>query len=127
MKEAKFRTIRTMSYDFDSGKTLTALSSVDGVFCGYGGNDTTRPKIGNYPQTHTMYNGKPIFINYSYSDIGDVTKYNGETPAFFSIACVYTNPADVIKTIRSLSPDWIVVSPAEMVDIYKEYNGTINQ
>lgn len=126
MKESRLRTIRTMSYDFDSGELWTAVSCVDGVFCGYGGNDPTRPAVENYERTHMLHNGKPIFINYSYLDIDKIIEYKGTTPVFFSVACVYTNPADVIKTINQLSSDWMVVSPAEMVDLYKEYRATIN-
>ncbi len=123
MKEAKYRTIRAMGYSLNEGRPLTEIPSVEGVFCGYGGNDAMRPTIGQYPQTHEIYNGKAIFINYSYLDINDIINYNGSTPAFFSIACVYTNPSEVIKTINSLSTDWVVLSPAEMVDVYKQYAG----
>lgn len=121
MKEAKYRTIRAMGYSFEAGRPLTEIPSVEGVFCGYGGNDRERPTLADYPNTHEMYNGKPLFINYSYLDIEAIKSYQGPTPAFFSVACVYTNPVDVINTIRSLPNDWVVVSPAEMIDIYNQF------
>lgn len=121
MKEAKYRTIRAMSYSFDAGRPLTEISSVEGVFCGYGGNDRDRPTISGYANTHELHNGKPVFINYSYLDIRDIIAYQGPTPSFFSVACVYTNPVDVVNTIRTLPAEWVVVSPAEMVDIYKQF------
>lgn len=121
MKEARYRTIRTMDYSFETGRLLTVIPSVEGVFCGYGGNDAARPTVAGYANTHEMYNGKPLFINYSYLDIDQVIAYEGPAPSFFSVACVYTNPVDVVNTIRSLPPDWMVVSPGEMVDIYKQY------
>ncbi|NQU33811.1 MAG: hypothetical protein HQ521_11290 [Bacteroidetes bacterium] len=123
MTGSKYRTIRTMWYNLEDGRPLTEISSVEGVFCGYGGNDATKPSISDYPQTHEIYNGKPIFINYSYLDINSIINYNGSSPAFFSVACVYTHPSDVINSINSLSNDWVVVSPAELIDIYKQYAG----
>lgn len=121
MKDSKFRTIRTMWYELADGRPLTKISSVEGVFCGYGGNDAGRPTVANNFQTHEIYEGKPIFINYSFLDIEKIINYNSSSPAFFSIACVYTHPSDIINAINSLSDDWIVVSPDEMIDVYKQY------
>jgi len=122
MKDSKYRAIRTMWYNFENARPLTEIPSVEGVFCGYGHNAPDRPSIVNNSQTHELYNGKPIFINYSYTDINEIINYNGQSPAFFSVACVYTHPSDVINSINSLSDDWIVVSPGEMIDIYKQYS-----
>ncbi len=121
MKDSKYRTIRTMWYNLENGRPLTAIPSVEGVFCGYGHNASDRPSAANNAQTHEIYNGKPIFINYSYADIDEIVNYNGSSPAFFSVACVYTHPSDVIESIKSLSDDWIVISPGEMIDVYKQY------
>ena len=121
MKLSRFRIIRTMGYSFNDGIPLTEIPEVEGVFCGYGGNDSSRPTISQHSQTHKIHNGKPIFINYSYLDINDILSYSIQSPAFLSVACVYTSPADLIKTIKSLPSDWVVVSPAEMVDIYKQF------
>lgn len=121
MKTAKYRTIRAMGYKLEEGRLLTDIPSVEGVFCGYGGHDAAAPTISQYPLTHEIYNGKPVFINYSFHNIEEVIAYTGTTPAFFSIACVYTNPKDIMAVINRLLPDWVVVSPAEMVDVYLQY------
>lgn len=123
MKESKFRTIRTMWYNLEDGRPLTVIPSVEGVFSGYGHNAPERPSPANNSQTHEIYNGTPNFINYSYDDIEEIINYNGLSPAFFSVACVYTHPSEIINSINSLSNDWIVVSPGEMIDIYKQYAG----
>ncbi|SKB27547.1 GxGYxY sequence motif-containing protein [Parapedobacter luteus] len=121
MKNARFRTIRTMEYSFESGRPLSTIPSVEGVFCGYGHDDPTRPIVQENHRSHELYNGKAIFINYSYKDMDDISAYSGPTPAFFSVACVYTHPSDIIQTINALPADWVVVSPGEMVDLYKQY------
>lgn len=121
MEKAKYRTIRTMEYRFESGRPLTAIPHVEGVFCGYGHADPARPTVQENSRSHELYKGKPIFINYSYQDMEQIAAYDGPAPAFFSVACVYTPPSDIIRTIHSLSSDWVVVSPGELVDLYKQY------
>lgn len=121
MADSKFSSIRTMFYNLEDGRPLTAIPSVAGVFCGYGGNDKSRPTLDQYPVSNELYNGKPIFLNYSYLDIQQITAYQAQTPAFFSVACVYTDPADILKTINTLPADWVVVSPGEMIDLYQQF------
>lgn len=123
MQESKFRAIKTMTYSLLDWRLLTNIPSVEGVFCGYGHNASDRPSVSNNSKTHEIYNGKPMFINYSYTDIDEIKKYNGSTPAFFSVACVYTPVGAIINTINSLSDDWVVVSNGEMIDVYKQYAG----
>jgi len=123
MQESKFRTIKTASYRLEDWRPLTNIPSVEGVFCGYGHNAADRPSTANNAKTHEICNNKPMFINYSYADIDEIVNYKGSSPAFFSIACVYTPVGDLINTINSLSDDWVVVSNGEMIDVYKQYAG----
>lgn len=121
MDYMRYRLLRTMNYDRFDAIPYTAIPSVEGVFAGYGGADPQRPSVAELAETNFMYLGKPIFINYSYADIDQIVDYDGGGPAFFSVAAQYVNTELLTDTIDSLPANFVVVSPGELVDLYKQY------
>ncbi|THF82686.1 GxGYxYP domain-containing protein [Cohnella fermenti] len=121
MDYMRYRLLRTMNYDRFDAIPYTAIPSVEGVFAGYGGADPQRPSVADLTETNFMYLGKPVFINYSFADAQAIKDYDGGGPAFFSVAAQYVNTELLTDYIDSLPASFVVVSPGELVDLYKQY------
>ncbi|MFB9276572.1 hypothetical protein [Cohnella cellulosilytica] len=115
------RTLRTMNYDRFDAAAYTPIPSVEGVFAGYGGLDPERPAVANNRETHFRYMGKPIFINYSFFDRTAISNYSGTEPAFFNVGAQYINTELLTDYIDNLPARFVVVTPGEMVDLYRQY------
>ncbi|MCD9023770.1 fibronectin type III domain-containing protein [Cohnella silvisoli] len=125
MQDMKYRLIRTMNYDQIEASAYTDIPSVEGIFAGYGGMDPGRPSVEQNAETNFSYLNKPIFINYSFFDRELIRSYDKPGPAFFSVAAQYVNTTLLIDFIDSLPSRFVVVSPGELVDLYKQYAETV--
>lgn len=125
MSSMKTAIVKTMWNNMEMALPYADISNVYSVLVGYRGSQMGggEPTVDGVKDTSFCYKGKPFFKNYDFSHMNDILNYKGPSPAFFSVSALGWNvkPEAIKEICDKLPSNFMIVSPEEMTDLYKQY------
>ncbi|HTV42404.1 MAG TPA: LamG-like jellyroll fold domain-containing protein [Candidatus Sulfotelmatobacter sp.] len=113
------RIVRTTGADYEDALPYGALSNAIGVHIGYNG---TGIAVSNVQSADFISRGKAFFQGYNFdTDVTNIARYAGPTPAFFSIGCTYVSVPSIVAAASRFPSNYVVVSLQELANLYRQY------
>lgn len=104
--------------DYRASLPYGALAHANGVHIGYTG---TGIAVSNVQSAAFISRGKAFFQGYDFTaDMTNIARYTGPTPAFFSVGH-HEVVASLVSACDALSSRFVVVSPDELANLYRQY------
>ena len=114
--------IRVIDMDYQSYMSYAEnIDGLESLLFGYMGEGETY--WNNNEDANFLYNDTVFFRHYDGRAMGEISKYNSATPAFFAVSLYgWNQTASSIKSImKNLDERFVLVTPSELADLYKQY------